>query len=434
MLSQLLRYLLKRLARAVIDKYQPQIIGITGSVGKTTTKEAVLLVLAKKYRVRGNIKNYNNEIGLPLTILGLESPGRSIGGWLKVLFLAWRLIQKTDPNYPEFLVLEMGIDHPGDMDYLLSIVQPNIGIITVIGQAHLEFFGNQDKIAQEKGKLIVSLPSAGWAVLNADDQRVRLMTSCNNRVQIITYGFGSQADVRATDLQFNYGQAGDKTIQSSAGLRFKLNYQAAAVAVVLPGIISEAVVYSVLAAIAVGISQDIDLLTAIQALGDFHSPKGRLNILAGYQDMILLDDSYNASPTAVAAALDILGRWPALSAQQRVAVLGDMLELGVDGPAEHRRIGQIIAQLPIGRLVLVGPLAEMIGQEARQRGWTGQIDYFTDSIAAADKIREIVPAGAIVLLKGSQGSRIERITKALLLDPAAAANQLVRQDSRWLDS
>ena len=93
MLSQLLRYLLKRLARAVIDKYQPQIIGITGSVGKTTTKEAVLLVLAKKYRVRGNIKNYNNEIGLPLTILGLESPGRSIGGWLKVLFLAWRLIQ-----------------------------------------------------------------------------------------------------------------------------------------------------------------------------------------------------------------------------------------------------------------------------------------------------------------------------------------------------
>ncbi len=431
MLSHLLRYLLRRLARAVIDKYQPQIIGITGSVGKTTTKEAVLMVLAKKYRVRGNIKNYNNEIGLPLTILGLESPGRSIGGWLKVLFSAWRLIQKTDPSYPEFLVLEMGVDHPGDMDYLLSIVQPNIGIITAIGQAHLEFFGSQDNIAQEKGKLIVSLPAAGWAVLNADDQRARLMTGHNKQVQIITYGFGPQADVRATDLQFDYGQVGEKAIPSSVGLRFKLSYQAATVSVTLPGIISEAAVYSVLAAIAVGISQEIDLLTAIKALGDFHAPKGRLNILTGCQNAILLDDSYNASPTAVAAALDILGRWPAL---QRVAVLGDMLELGVDGPAEHRRIGQIVAQLPIGHLVLVGSLAEMIGQEARERGWAGQIDYFADSIAAADKIREIIPERAVVLLKGSQGSRIERITKALLLDPTAAASQLVRQDGSWLDS
>lgn len=429
MFNKLLRYWLKKLARAVINKYQPQIIGITGSVGKTTTKEAVLLVLAQKYHVRGNIKNYNNEIGLPLSILGLESPGRSISGWLKVLWSAWRLVRKIDPNYPQFLVLEMGIDHPGDMDYLLSIVQPNIGLVTAIGQAHLEFFASQDKIAQEKAKLITSLPATGWAILNADDQRVSLMVRQNSQVSTLTYGFGPSADVRATDLQFYYPQDAN----GSAGLHFKLNYQAAIVPVDLPGIISEAAVYAVLAAIAVGLSQEIDLLTAVQALDNFRTPKGRLNVLAGRQQMILLDDSYNASPTSVAVALHILGRWPAPSADYRLAVLGDMLELGVDGPAEHRRLGQIIAQLPIGHLVLVGPLAKMIGQEAQERGWAGQIDYFPDSITAAQKIIDIVPQQAIVLLKGSQGVRIERITKALLLNPETAVNQLVRQDGRWLD-
>ncbi|NCU44070.1 UDP-N-acetylmuramoyl-tripeptide--D-alanyl-D-alanine ligase [Candidatus Falkowbacteria bacterium] len=433
MLGGLLRYLLKKLAKAVINKYQPKIIGITGSVGKTTTKEAVLMVLAKKYRVRGNIKNYNNEIGLPLTILGLESPGRSIIGWLKVLIISGKLIYQKDPNYPEFVVLEMGVDHPGDMDYLLSIVRPSIGIITVIGQAHLEFFGSQDNIAKEKGKLIVSLPSTGWAILNADDRRVALMSE-NSQAQIMTYGFGPQAEVRAVDLRFNYQQIGQASIKSLAGLVLKLNYRESVVPLVLPAIISEAAVYSVLAAVAIGLSQDIGLLEITEAVGGFFPPKGRLNILSGSQERILLDDSYNASPTSVAAALSILSRLPAQSAAQRVAVLGDMLELGVDGPAEHRRLGQIIAKLPIGQLVLIGKLAELIGQEAKEQGWQGRIDNFTDSVVAAGQVQKLIPSEALVLLKGSQGARIERVVKVLLSNPDLATSQLVRQDSQWLDS
>jgi len=433
MLSGLLRYLLKKLARAVINKYQPKIIGITGSVGKTTTKEAVLMVLAKKYRVRGNIKNYNNEIGLPLTILGLESPGRSLIGWFKVVVLAGKLIYQTDPNYPEFIVLEMGVDHPGDMDYLLSIVRPAIGVITVIGQAHLEFFGSQDNIAKEKGKLITSLPSDGWAILNADDRRVSSMAD-NSQAKIITYGFGPQAEVRAVDLRFNYQQLGQASVKSLAGLVLKLNYQGSVVPLALPAIISEAAVYSVLAAVAVGLSQEIGLLEIAEAVSSFRSPKGRLNILPGSQGRILLDDSYNASPTSVAAALNILSRLPAESVNQRVAILGDMLELGVDGPAEHRRLGQIIAKLPIGQLILVGKLAELIGQEAKEQGWQGRIDNFAESVLAASQISEIIPAEALVLLKGSQGARIERIVKVLLSDPGLAASQLVRQDGQWLDS
>lgn len=433
MLRNLLRQILKRFARAVINKYQPKIIGITGSVGKTTAKEAILQVLAKKYRVRGNIKNYNNEIGLPLTILGLTSPGRSIGGWLRTFSLAADLLIRSRADYPEYLVLEMGVDHPGDMDYLLSIIRPTIGVVTVIGQAHLEFFGSQDNIAKEKGKLITTMPIGGVGILNADDKRV-LALAKHGRAKVLTYGFGSQAEVRATDLNFNYQQVSHSSSDNLPGLIFKLNYHGSIVPVAMPAIISEAAVYSALAAAAVGLSQGVGLLDIAEALHDFRPPKGRLNVLPGSNQRILLDDSYNASPTSVAAALEILGRLPAESAKQRVAVLGDMLELGVDGPAEHRRLGQIVAKLPIGQLILVGQLAELIGQEAKQQGWSGQVDNFADSSVAAKQIDQLLPKGATVLLKGSQGSRIEKLTKVLLVDQNKASDWLVRQDGRWLDS
>ena len=433
MFRGLLCYILKKLAQAVVDKYQPKIIGITGSVGKTTTKEAILMVLAKKYRVRGNIKNYNNEIGLPLTILGLESPGRSLFGWLAVISAAIRLIYKNDPDYPEFVVLEMGVDHPGDMNYLLSIVQPIIGVATAVGQAHLEFFGSQDKIAQEKGQLIASLPLGGYGILNADDQRVMAMAS-KSKAKIITYGSGPQAEVRASDLSFNYERTNHPSAQNLSGLAFKLNYHGSVVPLVIPLIISEAAVSSILAAVAVGLSQELGLLDIADALSSFRVPKGRLNVLPGSRERVLLDDSYNASPTSVAAALNILSRLPADSASQRVAVLGDMLELGVDSPAEHRRLGQIIAQLSIGQLILIGPLAELIGQEAKQQGWSGRIDNFLNAETAIKSIDELIPSAAVVLLKGSQGARIEKLTKALLADQTQAADYLVRQEGRWLDS
>lgn len=433
MLQLLLQYILKKLARQVTRKYNPKIIGITGSVGKTTTKEAIILVLSQKYQVRGNIKNYNNEIGLPLTILGLKSPGRSLLGWFKVFCSAIGLLILTDKNYPEFLILEMGVDHPGDMDYLLSFIHPVIGVMTVIGQAHLEFFGSQDNIAKEKGKLIEYLPEQGVGVLNIDDQRVAKMVT-KSKAKIITYGFGQLAEVRATDLVFNYQTAVKLEANELSGLSFKINYHNAIALVSMPLAISEASVYSALAAAAVGISQGVELLSLAEALVKFQPPRGRLNILSGQYNNVLLDDSYNASPTSVMAALDILNKLPVADAGHRVAVLGDMLELGVNGPAEHRRLGQIIAKLAIGRLILIGPLAAMIGQEAEQQGWVGKINYFAESAAAAAIIDKLIPEKSAVLLKGSQGSRIERITKQLLSDSNKPVDCLVRQEDQWLNS
>ena len=431
MFQSLARHLLKILSRAVIEKYQPKIIGITGSVGKTTTKEAILLVLSGKYKVRGNIKNYNNEIGLPLTILGSTSPGRSFLGWGNVIFKALKLLIVRDKNYPEFLVLEMGVDHPRDMDYLLSFIQPIVGVVTTIGQAHLEFFGTPDNIAKEKGKLIASLPSTGIAILNADDRRVADMASrCKGKV--ITYGLGSEAQVRATEVKFNYRQATALSLESLRGVNCELHYHEAMVPLSLPFIMTEAALYSALAAVAVGLSQGLGLMDIADTLKDFQPLQGRCNLLAGLNGSIVLDDSYNASPTSMIAALEILANLPVDNPARRIAVLGDMLELGINSPAEHRRVGQIIAGLPIGHLILVGSLAKLIGEEAQSLGWTGRLDYFDNSHEAALKIKEIISPQSVILVKGSQGIRMERIVKELLANPQEADNCLVRQDSHWL--
>lgn len=433
MFRKVLQIVLKGLARQVLNKYQPQIIGITGSVGKTTAKEATIKVLSAKYRVRGNIKNYNNEIGLPLTILGLESAGKSLIGWFKIFIKSCYLILFQQVSYPEFLVLEMGVDHPGDMDYLLSVVKPISGIVTTIGQAHLEFFGTPDGIAAEKGKLISYLPTSGFAVLNIDDKRVAAMAT-GSKANIVSYGFDSKAEVRASDLSFNYEQVSKLSPDSLPGLIFKLNYQGSIVPVAMPAVISEAAVYSALAAAAIGLKYDLSLLDIAEALRGFRPPKGRLNALPGSQKRIILDDTYNASPTSVIAALNILGRLPADNKKQRVAILGDMLELGIDSSTEHCRIGQVVAKLPIGQLVLVGPLARLIGEEARTQGWKGEASFFDNSTEATKEIDKIIPEAATVLLKGSQGMRIEKITKALLNDQSRASEWLVRQDKAWLNS
>ena len=431
MFQSLARHLLKKLSRAVVEKYQPKIIGITGSVGKTTTKEAILLVLSKKYRVRGNIKNYNNEIGLPLTILGSISPGRSPLGWVKVIIRALGLLIFRDKNYPEFLVLEMGVDHPRDMDYLLSVAQPIIGVVTVIGQAHLEFFGTPDSIAEEKSKLVASLPSSGIAILNADDRRVAAMASkCKGKV--ITYGLGPEAQVRATEVSFNYRQANKLSPEALVGINCELHYQESVVPLSLPLVMTEAALYSVLAAAAVGLSQDLGLIEIADILKDFQPLRGRFNLLPGVDGSVVIDDSYNASPTSMIAALEILANLPVDNLTRRIAVLGDMLELGLDSPAEHRRVGQVIAGLPIGHLILVGPLAKLIGEEAQSLGWSGELEYFNNSSEAALKIKEIISAPAAILVKGSQGARMERLVKELLANPQEASKYLVRQDGRWL--
>lgn len=292
--------ILKVFAKLIINKYRPLIIGITGSVGKTSAKEAVFAVLSGKRKVRSNIKNYNNEIGLPLTIIDAQAQGKSVFGWLGVFWKATSLLITTDNNYPEVLILEMGIDRPGDMDYLNGIVQSKIGIATLIGPVHLEYFGTIERIQKEKGKLIEQLPKDGYAVLNFDNEKTRKLKDIS-KAKVITYGFDEKADVQAKELNFSLGKAGE--VQ---GINFKLSYKGSSVPVFLLNSLGTSAVSACLAGAAVGIIQGMNLIEIAQSLKNFRNPKGRLNLLKGIKRSLIIDDTYNSSPQSAITALGVL--------------------------------------------------------------------------------------------------------------------------------
>src|SRR3989344_3289864 len=202
-LRKILQYILRFFAVAILKKYKPEIVAVTGSVGKTSTAEAISVVLSQRFTMRRNIKNYNNELGIPLSIIGKETGGRSVFRWLSVFLKAISLMVVRDRSYPNMLVLEMDADRPGDIEYLASFVPITVGVVTAVAEVHLEYFKTIDHIAKEKGALVRSLPKQGCAVLNFDDLRVRQMAQ-TAKTQVITYGMLEGANVRASDVGISH--------------------------------------------------------------------------------------------------------------------------------------------------------------------------------------------------------------------------------------
>jgi UDP-N-acetylmuramoyl-tripeptide--D-alanyl-D-alanine ligase len=422
-----IQIILKHFARAILKKYQPLVIGITGSVGKTSTKEAVFTVLGQNKRVRQNIKNYNNEIGLPLTIIGSESPGRSIYGWILLTLRTLSLLLRTNKNYPEILVLEMGVDRIGDMDYLNSIVSCQIGVVTLIGPVHLEYFGTIEKIQKEKGKLIEQLPKDGFAILNYDNEKTRQIKNIS-KAKVLTYGFDEKADVRAQEMIFSFDQQG-----KLRGTSFKITYRGSSVPVSLPNVLGTSAVYAALAGAAVGITQSMNLVEISQALRDFKSPRGRMNLIAGIKNTLIVDDTYNASPQSAIAALGVLKEIPIVNSAKRIAVLGDMLELGSYSEEGHQEVGKYLAKFKINKLITVGECSRDIDRGAKDAGMSeDDIFHFADSESAGRFLQEIINKGDLILIKGSQGMRMEKIVKEIMAEPLRAIELLVRQEKEWL--
>lgn len=423
-MKKILQKILLMLSQAILKKYEPKVIGITGSIGKSSAKEAVFAVLKNKFRVRQNIKNYNNEIGLPLTIIGQVSPGKSIFGWLKVFYSAIKMIIIEQSDYPEILILEMGIDRVGDMSYLVELAPVDIGIVTNVGPVHLEYFKTIEKIAKEKSILVSKLKPNGWGILNVDSEKVAEMKNVV-KGRFLTYGINREAMVSALEVNLSYQD------DSIMGTSFKLSHNGKVVPVLLSGILAEHLVYAALAAASVGVIMEMNLIEIAEALKQFTPPLGRMKLLDGVKKTKIIDDSYNASPEAVLAAINVLSQINVSG--RKFAVLGDMLELGDYEKPGHEAVGQAVVLAGIDYLVTVGDRARIMADSARRVGINNEnIIEFDDSVKAGEWLYGQVKPGDLILVKGSQGMRMERVSKMLLAEPQRAKELLVRQDESWL--
>lgn len=419
---EILEKILKIMATYVLKRNKPFVIGITGSVGKTSAKEALYCVLSKKFRVRKNEKNYNNEIGIPLTIIGAETGGKSFIKWGIVIF-KWICACMVNSKYPEIIIVELGVDRPGDMKYLTSFIKPRIGIVTNVSSSHIEFFGSVEKIAKEKGVLVEKLDSTGYAILNADDENVLNMQE-KTKANVLTYGFSDDAMVRAGNVSYVYDDNGKPD-----GISFKIDFEGKSIPMRLKHILAKHQIYSVLSAIAVASTFKINLLDAIVSFDDFYSPSGRMNLIGGIKNSYLIDDTYNASPVSTVAALDTLNL---LGAKRKIVVLGDMLELGEETEKSHQEIGKKIFQIKSDIFIAVGDRMKIAADEIKKMGYIKEnIFMFDDPHVAGMKLQEIINEGDLILIKGSQGMRMEMITEEVMSEPLKAKEILCRQNIEW---
>ncbi len=430
MLKNLLQSIIRNLAKRILAKYKPDVIGITGSVGKTSSKEAIAYVLESKFSVRRTLKNYNNEIGLPLTIIGIEkSPGKSILGWLGVIWKAKKLLLARDNNYPEVLVLEMGADKPGDIEYLTEIAPCKVGVLTFISHAHTEFFKTIKKISQEKRIIISHLKQDGFAVMNFDNEMV-MQNIGATKAEVLTYGFKDGADLRATDVNL----IKDSQTGWPSGLNFKVLYKGNVVPVFLPGVISKSSISAALAGLAVGTIFGVNLVEGSQALSKLERLPGRMRLIEGIKHTLIVDDSYSSSPEAAKTALEALAQIEVRPEARRYAVLGDMLELGTETENAHRELGFKVAELGMDFLITVGEAAKHIARAAKEAGMEeNKIASFASGAEAGRFLQEKIKEGDLVLVKGSQALRLERVVKEVMAEPLKASDLLCRQEQSWLE-
>ena len=362
---------LQQIARFWRRKLDLEVVGITGSVGKSTTKEVVFEVLSQRYRTLKSPGNMNNEIGLPLTILRLSA------------------------GY-ERAVLEMGFYVPGEIDLLCEIAQPRIGVVTNIGTVHAERAGSQEAIFRGKAELVQALPEDGVAILNLDDPWVSKMAELT-KARIFFYGLDPEADLWADNVEG----------LGLEGIRFRLHYRHETLHVHIP-MIGQHSVHTALRAAAVGLADHLTWQEIIDGLRQGHTQL-RLTAVRSESGALMLDDTYNASPESMLAALNLLAELDG----RKVAVLGDMLELGQYEKQGHEIVGVRAAEVS-DALVTIGTLGHLIATAARWAGMqSGKIIEFENTDEAISYLQKSLTEKDVVLVKGSHGIRMDRIVAAL---------------------
>ena len=417
----------------VLAKYKPKIIAITGSVGKTGTKDALYSTLNKTFFVRRNRTGLNNELSVPLTILDCPNGRNNPFSWLKNFLRGFSLIIFKH-HYPQWLILEIGAERPGDIENISKWLTTDIVIITRFGDmpAHVEFFDSIEYLVKEKAYLIDSLKKDGLLVLNGDDNRVRALKEKGGH-KFITYGFDDDAEVRADNIEILYeGDMPACPAGRPAGLSFELLKGKTKTPVKLKNVIGKHHVYVALAAYAAGSSVKMKKGDILNALADYIPPSGRLRLVEGIKNSIIIDDSYNSSPVAVLAGLETMGLIKTKG--KKIAVLGDMLELGKYTIDAHKTIGLAAGKVS-DTLLVVGPRARYIIEGALSASELTEknIIEFNDSRKAGKYLERKLKEGDIVFVKGSQIMRMERAVEEIMAHPENKNQVLARQGEEWGD-
>jgi alanine racemase len=397
------RQAVTRYARAILAEWQPLVVAVTGSTGKTTTKEAIADVLALQAPTFRSWRNYNDLLGLPLTLGSLEPHHR-------------------------YAVVEMGCDHPGEIQELCEIAQPTIGVVTNVSATHLQYFGSVGGLAAELNQLPRALPSDGYAVLNAGDPAVFAMGADTGAGLLLFGPVAADTPARETDprqpLRYRV-ERGSADLTPTLTLRALDDPQTVTRFAHLHG---DHWATAVLAAATVGVALGVPVTEALATLADLRPLPGRLNPFTGQDGITLLDDSHNAAPASVAAGLAVLGSWPAPD-MPRIAMLGDMLRLGGEEERAHRTAGRHAARVA-SHLVTLGMRAELIADEARRSGLPPERIAVTRT--AEDAARAVLGFArsahqSVALVKASEEMRAERVTALLLAQPERAPELLDRQ-------
>ncbi len=417
-------------ARVVrLRRHGVQIIGVTGSMGKTTCKDAVAHVLSGQLRVLKSDKSYNTELGLPLTVLELKSEFSSVVGWAKNLVIAvWRGF--FDRTMYDVLILEMGVDKPGDMDVLLGMLGTDAAaplhcaVFMGVHPVHLADgqFASLDAIFEEKAKLVKAVLAGGTVFLNADDDRcARLgaeMGIKKNGPKVVMFGARSSAKLQVRDVKSGWGR-----------IDFTVAYGEVEGQVTVP-ILGAQHVASLLPAIGCGLIFGMYMSDIVSRLSTFKLPPGRLSLIEGLRDSWIIDSSYNASPDAVRAALDTLQQLG--GDKRKIFIFGNMNELGSASEKEHRDVAPYLRDRA-DVLITVGDLAQKCAEEAIARHTlpSGRVHIFPSADEAANFMATFVQPNDLILVKGSQNNiRLERLVKAIMKDPERAGELLCRQD--WM--
>ncbi len=433
-LRKLVVWVLRQEAKAVLRKYKPRIVAITGSVGKTSTKDAIFSVLKTEVRVRKSEKSFNSEIGLPLTILGVPNAWNNPLRWIQNI-LDGLLLIVFSAEYPEWLVLEVGADRPGDIQSLVGWLGVDVAVITRLPEVpvHVEFFPSVEAVIEEKAALIDCIRPGGTLLLFADDP-------CTLQLQhrlpapdakIMTFGFNKNADVSGGEFEIirERDLTGATENGTPVGMRGKVHLPRKILPVELVGAVGAHAFLPLIAAAAVGVALQFGDEFIAEGLGGYKPPVGRMRLIAGIKNTLVVDDTYNSSPAAVVAALETLALLQPKG--RRVAALGDMLELGRASVEEHRKVGAVVAKT-CDLLITVGFRARDIALAALDVGMLeSKIFQYEDSTKAGQELQNMLQNGDMVLCKGSQSMRMERVVEDIMAVPELAEQLLVRQDAEW---